>query len=389
VAHLLLEHEDAAKQLSSTYKGQTEIQPVESITGGARGITGFGKAHHDSLMEQLGTAEYLSVLEPYLLHQRDSGATDHFELWEKVMRSKCHVVKKFMLGHVKSIPVRPIFTWLDAVRETWDTYAQLKLCWDPDKGEPSAAMRSFTVSKKFLQNARAGNFSKLDFVKDVYQEIRRQVRKATKDKTLVREPLLRSSEMRDRVGEYGDRLFSALGYNDADEEQRAQPDVEEAVGVTTLALGSMELATTPTANGVPVVSTGHPASRPTASTFSTVMDTLGTFITQGDCMEDEAEQYHLDLGRQFLEQSIQEAELEFKNFTNSGDPARPFPRQFLTPGSKSMLVLKEHSRNAELAVSVAGWHPGVTGRTGSSSKSRDTGDEQQLTRNKIASSTQI
>jgi hypothetical protein len=158
--------------------GASAAEVQKGATASLVGPASFAHDMHDLLMSELN-GQAFRKLEEQLIACRDGlqvpGLTDkqervrltvglpsyYFPL-KLVMGADCTLLKKFVLGsRLRPLAARPVFAYLDTLREDWEGFASLRLIWN-ELTPIFTEMLSFQATPRLLGHLRAGALDRMD-----------------------------------------------------------------------------------------------------------------------------------------------------------------------------------------------------------------------------------
>jgi hypothetical protein len=331
---MLLEEEELSFK-AEAYGKSTGALPSKSNAGdvlGAESIpTSFPQDMHDFLMAELNSKVFRELEEQLIACRDGLGVPNLSQEQEKVrqttglpsfymplkliMGSECALMKKFVLGRkLRPIATRPIFTYLDALRDEWEGFASLRMIWN-EVTEVTTDMLGFKAKDKLLNLLRVGKFAELNVFDGIYSVFMKAVKHKKRPDELRRSELTISERTRSKYQFYMDRALSTVGFRSVE-----------------------------TSGGVP-------------DSHSSIMDAVGDFLEEGEALEGSSERMVHEHALSILDQAELAAQKRFMTFLTSTSPSFPFPAPFLAKDSLAKHLLNQRLTQMDTLIKMRGFNP--------------------------------
>ena len=330
---VLLEEEELSFRAES-YGRSAGAVTGEVQKGAAAPLTGpvsFAHDMHDLLMSELNSHAFRK-LEEQLIACRDDlqipGLTDlqeqvrltvglpsyYFPL-KLVMGSDCTLLKKFVLGsRLRPLAARPVFAYLDTLREEWEGFASLRLIWN-ELTPVFTEMLSFQATPRLLGDLRAGALDKLDIFRDVYDIHMSHVKNRRSAEGLSRSRVMSDEKSLSKYQLYMDRALSTIGFT----------SVETNGAVT--------------------------------DSHSSVLDALSDFLEEGEALDGSNAAMLRKHAMAVLDSAEAAAQSRFKAFLVSTSPSYGFPTPFMSKDALAKHLLRQRQGQMSTLVALRGFNP--------------------------------
>jgi hypothetical protein len=307
---------------------------VEAQKGAAAPLVGpaaFAHDMHDLLMVELNGHAFRK-LEEQLLACRDGlqipsltpseeqvrlavGLPSFYFPLKLVMGSNCILLKKFVLGsRLRPLAARPVFAYLDTLREDWEGFASLRLIWN-ESTLITTEMLSFKAAHKLLSQLRAGELDRMDIFRDVYDLHMSHVKNRKTPEGLNRSRIMSHDRSRTKYQLYMDRALSTIGFT----------SVETNGGVT--------------------------------DSHSSILDALNDFLEEGEALEGSNAAMLRRHAMDILDSAETAAQARIKAFLLSTSPSYAFPAPFMSKDALAKHLLRQRQKQMTALVALRGFNP--------------------------------